>query len=102
MERPNVLSLETVLQTLRAHREELQRRFGVRRMAIFGSLVRGEAGPQSDVDILVEFEPGRGLLNHAGLMLYLQSLLGCPVDVVTVRGLKPRFREKVLHEAIVV
>lgn len=69
-------------------------------MRVFGSVARGEADEQSDIDLIVEFEPGRSLLDHAALWLELQELLGCKVDVVSERGLKPRIREKVLREAV--
>lgn len=54
----------------------------------------------SDVDLIVRFEPGRSLLDHAALWLELEALLGCRVDVLSESGLKPRIREKVLKEAI--
>jgi hypothetical protein len=73
---------------------------GARDVRVFGSVARGEAGHSSDVDILVELEPGRTLLDHAALMLELEELLGCEVDVVTKAGLKPRLRERVLKEAV--
>jgi len=61
---------------------------------------RGEADEQSDIDLIVEFEPERSLLDHAALWLELQDLLGCKLDVVSDRGIKPRIRERVLREAI--
>jgi predicted nucleotidyltransferase len=67
---------------------------------VFGSVARGEADEQSDIDLLVEFEPNRSLLDHAGLWVELQELLGVKVDVVSERGLKPRIRQRVLQEAI--
>lgn len=69
-------------------------------MRVFGSVARGEADEKSDIDLLVEFESGRSLLDHAGLRLELQDLLGCKVDVVSERGIKPRIRERVLREAV--
>ena len=69
-------------------------------MRIFGSVARGDAGPESDVDILVELEPGRGLLDHAALMLDLSDLLGCKVDVVSDRALHWYIRDRVLAEAV--
>jgi predicted nucleotidyltransferase len=71
--------------------------------ATFGSLVppaRGQADEQSDVDFLVEMEPGRSLFDLGGLQYELEQLLGCPVDVVTERGLKARIRDRVLREAV--
>jgi len=88
---------------LREKREEILRlaaKHGARNVRVFGSVARGEADEQSDIDLLVEFEPGRSLLDHAGLWLELQDLLGCKVDVVSERGIKARIRERILREAI--
>lgn len=90
-------------ELLAGKREEILRiasKYGARRVRIFGSVARGEADEGSDVDFLVEMEPGRSLLDMGGLQMELETLLGCPVDVVTVRGLKARVRERVLQEAI--
>ncbi|MBN1420598.1 MAG: nucleotidyltransferase family protein [Planctomycetes bacterium] len=75
-------------------------RHGARNVRIFGSVARADSTHSSDVDLLVELEPGRSLLDHAGLVVDLQALLGCDVDVVTEGGLKPRIRERVLSEAV--
>jgi uncharacterized protein len=75
-------------------------RHGARNVRLFGSIVRGEADAQSDIDILVDLEPGRSLLDLGGLLMDLQELLDCPVDVVTEKGLRPRLRERVLQEAV--
>ncbi|HNX10264.1 MAG TPA: nucleotidyltransferase family protein [Methanothrix sp.] len=75
-------------------------RHGARNVRVFGSVARGDADEKSDIDLLVEFEPGRSLLDHAGLWMDLQELLGCKVDVVSERGIKPRIRERVLQEAL--
>ena len=72
----------------------------VRLAAVFGSVARGEADAESDVDFLVELDPGRSLLDLGGLQFELEALLGRPVDVVTERGLKARIREQVLREAV--
>jgi len=88
---------------LRAKRDEILQicaKYGARNVRVFGSVARGEADEQSDIDLLVEFEPSRSLLDHAGLWIELQELLGVKVDVVSERGLKPRIRERVLQEAI--
>jgi predicted nucleotidyltransferase len=90
--------------TLVLNREQIlaiAARHGARNVRIFGSVARGEDTPESDVDLLVEFEPGRGLLNHAALIEELQNLLGCKVDVASHNGLKPRIRQRVIEEAVV-
>jgi uncharacterized protein len=90
-------------ELVRVRREEILRiaaRYGARNVRVFGSIARGEADEQSDIDFLVELEPGRSLLDLGGLQYELESLLGCPVDVVTERGLKARIRDRVLREAM--
>jgi uncharacterized protein len=93
----------TLEALLRAKRDEILQicvKYGARNVRVFGSVARGEADEQSDIDLLVEFEPNRSLLDHAGLWVELQELLGVKVDVVSERGLKPRIRQRVLQEAI--
>jgi uncharacterized protein len=75
-------------------------RYGARNLRVFGSVVRGEADAASDVDFLVELEPGRSLLDLGGLLMDLQDYLQCRVDVMTPATLKPRIRERVLREAM--
>jgi hypothetical protein len=85
------------------NRQEVLRiagKYGASRVRVFGSMARGEADAASDVDFLVELEPGRSLLDLGGLQFELEALLGRPVDVVTGRGLKPRIRERVLRDAV--
>jgi len=88
------------LRSRRAEILDVARKHGARNVRIFGSVARGDAGPDSDVDILVELEPGRSLLDHAGLMLDLQDLLGREVDVVSERALHWYIRDRVLAEAV--
>ncbi len=78
----------------------LAAKHGARNVRVFGSVARGKADERSDVDFLVEMEPGRSLLDLGGLQAELEALLGCPVDVVTEKGLKPRIRGRVLAEAV--
>lgn len=92
-------------ELVRAKRDEILRiaaKHGARNVRVFGSVARGEADQASDVDFLVEMESGRSLLDLGGLQVELESLLGCRVDVVTVRGLKARIRDQVLREAVAV
>ena len=78
----------------------LARKYGAHNVRIFGSVARGEARPDSDIDFLVELEPGRSLFDLGGLLYELQSLLGVEVDVVTEKGLRARIREQVLRDAV--
>lgn len=76
------------------------RKHGARSIRVFGSAARGDARPDSDIDLLVEMEPGRSLFDQAALLLDLTDLLGRDVDVVTPEGLRDRIRERVLREAV--
>ena len=90
-------------QSLKANRAEILRiaaEHGAHNVRVFGSVARGDSRADSDIDLLVDFEPGRSLFDHAGLWVKLQSLLGRRVDVVTERGLRPRIRDHVLREAV--
>jgi predicted nucleotidyltransferase len=90
----------TELMSKRHQILEIAAKRGAKRIRLFGSAARGDSGPSSDVDFLVEFEPGRSLFDHGGLVMDLQELLGCKVDVVSERALRPRYRERVLREAV--
>ena len=88
---------------LRSKREQIlavAAKRGARNVRIFGSVVRGDADRHSDVDFLVEMEPGRSLLDMGGLVADLQALLDHEVDVVTERGLRTRIRAQALEEAV--
>jgi predicted nucleotidyltransferase len=76
------------------------RRHGVVHASVFGSMARGEATPESDVDFLVEFERGRSLLDLAGLRLDLVAALGRDVDVATANSLHPRLRDRILADLV--
>ena len=89
-------------QLLRDKREEILRiasAHGARDVRVFGSVVRGEDDRGSDVDFLVEMEPGKSLLDVGGLQMELEELLGCKVDVVTESGLYWLLRRRILKEA---
>ena len=93
----------TIRERLTEKRAEVLRvaeRHGARNVRLIGSVARGEARADSDLDILVELEQGRSLLDHAALMIELEALLGCKVDVATEQGLRPRVRDRVLAEAV--
>lgn len=88
---------------IETHREALlglARRCGVTRLRLFGSMARGDARDDSDVDLLVDLEPGQSGLALGGLVLDAQELLGRRVDVVTERGLHPALRAQVLADAV--
>jgi predicted nucleotidyltransferase len=88
----------------RASLADVCRRYSVKELALFGSAVRGEMQPESDIDILVEFEPGArvGLIKFESLVDELAALAGRRVDLVTKRGLKPWVRPEVLRDARVI
>lgn len=88
------------LRLLRAHERELRERYHVRSLALFGSAARGQAGPTSDVDLLVEFDRPIGLLHLSATALRLEGLLERPVDLVRRHALRPELRGRVLAEAI--
>jgi predicted nucleotidyltransferase len=93
----------TVEELVQSRREDILRAAAARRarnVRLFGSVARHEATAESDVDFLVDLEPGGSLLDLGGLLMDLQELLGHRVDVVTVEGLRPRIRERVLAEAM--
>ena len=83
---------ETILHVAAKH--------GARNVRIFGSVARGEADPASDIDLLVDKGQGTSPWFPAGLIVELEGLLGCRVDVVTEKGLSPYLRERILEEAV--
>lgn len=93
----------TIYETLQTKREDILKtatKYGAFNVRIFGSVARREADAESDVDFLVDMEPGRSLFDMGGLLMELQEILGCDVDIVTENGLRQRIRERVLSEAI--
>lgn len=94
------MKLDQLLEEKREEILSIAAEHGARDVRVFGSVARGEADRESDVDFLVDLEPGRSLLDLGGLQMDLEALLARRVDVVTVCGLKSRIRERVLREAM--
>jgi predicted nucleotidyltransferase len=94
-------ALSDVVQTLRTHESEL-RLLGVSHAAVFGSVARGEARSDSDIDVLVELDEDRsmGVFEYARLKIYVNELLDGAGDVVNRRTLKPLLRDNILRDAI--
>jgi len=91
---------QSILKILAEHRSEIASRFGVASLSLFGSIARGEAAADSDVDILVTFVKTPGIFGFLELKEYLENLLQCSVDLVTKNALKKQFREQILAEAL--
>ncbi len=94
------MNINEIVQSRREKILILAKKHGAYNVRVFGSVARGEADSASDIDILVDLEPGRTLLDHAALSIALQQLLGVRVDVVTSRGLRGRIQDRVLREAV--
>lgn len=90
---------QQVLSIIRTHQSQLSK-FGVKHLILFGSVARDEAQPDSDVDLLVEFDRPVGLLVFADLHNYLEEILGCSVDLGTFDSLKPHLREPVSKDSV--
>lgn len=89
-------------QLLRRHRADILRlaaKYGARNVRVFGSVARGEAKENSDLDLLVDMEPNRSLLDLCGFQHDVQELLGCKVDVVTENGVYWLLKRRILREA---
>jgi predicted nucleotidyltransferase len=88
------------LQRKRAEILKIAAQYGADNVRVFGSVVRGEAGPDSDLDILVHFSDRTSLIDHIALMQDLEEMLGVKVDVVSEKGLHPLIRDSVLSEVV--
>jgi hypothetical protein len=91
-----------VLRLLKEHKPTLSARFGVNRLALFGSTARGVAGPASDIDVLVAFDGPATSARYFGVQFYLEDLLGRSVDLVTEKELRDRLRPFIERDAIAV
>jgi predicted nucleotidyltransferase len=94
------MNREQTLTLLSRHKDEMQRRFGVRRLALFGSRARDDSRSDSDTDLLVEFDGLATSARYFGLQFYLEDLLGSPVDLVTDRALRAELRPHVERDAV--
>jgi uncharacterized protein len=94
------MGVEEILRSRRDVIRRIAEKHGARNVRVFGSVARGEAGPESDVDLLVEAGPVTSPWFPGGLVAELEEVLGRRVDVVTERGLVPELRERVLREAV--
>lgn len=84
------------------HKPVLVQRFGVTKLALFGSVARDTARADSDIDLLVEFDGPATSSRYFGVQFYLEDLLGCPVDLVTTKALRPRLRPYVERDAVTI
>lgn len=94
------MNRSTTLQLLAKHKQILAQRFGVVRLALFGSVVRDAAKEGSDVDVLVAFDGPATSDRYFGVQFYLEDLLGTPVDLVTEKALRPELRPFIEKEAV--
>ena len=95
-------TVEEIRRVLEAHKGELNQKYHVQGVGIFGSYLRGEQKETSDVDILVEFERPIGLIEFVRLRNYLSDILGVHVDLVMKKALKPRIGQRILGEVLYV
>ena len=91
---------EDIIQLVKKAKEEIALKYKAEIKGIFGSFVRGESGPKSDIDVLVEFKEGANLLHLSGLSLFLEDKIHIPVDIVPIDTIKKDLKEDILREAI--
>ena len=94
------MSLSNTIKSRREEILEIAEKYGARNVRVFGSVARGEEGPESDVDIIVEMEKGSSLLDIIAIKQDIEELLGRKVDVVTESSISPYIRTEVLKEAV--
>jgi len=90
------------LEEVRSRILPILKRYGIRRASVFGSFARGEEREDSDIDILVEFEDGKSLLDLVGLKMDLEEALGRKVDVLTYKSLHPLLKDRILQEQTII
>lgn len=91
---------QDALDILHQHIAEIKQRFGVRRLSLFGSTARDEAAPDSDVDVLVTFDEPADSERYFGLLFYLEDLLGCTLDLVTDKAVRPELKPYIEQDRI--
>jgi predicted nucleotidyltransferase len=90
---------DEALRLLAEHRAELDG-MGVKSLALFGSVARDEAGPESDIDVLVDIRRPMGLFGFSAIHLRLEEIFGCRVDLVTEAGMRPRYYERIVRDLV--
>ena len=95
-------TLNEIKQILTEQMPILKERYGVKEIGLFGSYLREEQKPTSDIDVLVDFEDGADLISFVGLAMFLEEKLGIKVDVVPKRALRKELKEQVLKELVLV
>lgn len=95
-----VTSKEYLFTTVREHKDDIYAKFNVKSLAVFGSVAKGTASADSDIDILVSYTKTPGFFEFLNLKEYLETLLGKRVDLVTEKALKKQLRKQILQEAI--
>ena len=91
---------EQAIATIQQHWSELRERHHVASLSVFGSVARDEAGPDSDIDVLVTFNRDVSYFELFRVQDYLEDVLGCKVDIVAPGGLRPEMRDHILQEAV--
>ncbi len=91
---------QNIIKIFDAHNTELKKRFSVESLSIFGSVMKGTARPDSDIDIIVKYKKTPGLFGFIDLKHYLESIIGRSVDLVTENALKKQLRNKIMKEAV--
>ena len=94
------MNRQQTLQTLKAAKPVLAERYGVTRLALFGSTARGEAHPDSDVDIVVGFDGPATSARYFGVQFYFDDVLGCAVDLVKEKAMRPELKPFIEREAV--
>jgi len=89
---------QEILNIIELHRDTIKK-FGVRRLGLFGSQVRGEGKESSDLDFVVDFED-KTFDNYMDLKFFLEDLFNCPVDLVMIEAIKPRLKPVILNETV--